>query len=117
MDRFPKLSTGAAAQYPAEREGRRATDTRRFIDSSEQRYRDFAQSKRTWRLRLDKLTPGELADIREFFIRMRGSQTEFEFEDPWTGSIVSPCRFAQDAFRDEIGAENSGSLTVTIRES
>jgi hypothetical protein len=116
MDRFPKLKTGAAAQYPAQRETRRATETRRFLDSAEQRYRDFAEAKRSWRLRLDRLTSSELADIREFFVRMRGSQTEFEFEDPWTGAIVSPCRFAQDALTDQVGSENSEGLTVTIRE-
>jgi hypothetical protein len=117
MDRFPKLKTGAAAQYPALREIRHATETRRFLDSSEQRYRDYAQAKRVWRLTLELLTSSELADIREFFVRMRGSQTEFEFEDPWTGSIVSPCRFAQDALTDQVSAENSETLTVTIRES
>jgi hypothetical protein len=117
MDRFPKLKTGAAAQYGAEQEARRATETRRFLDASEQRYRDYEQAKLTWLLRLDLLTATESAEIREFFIRMRGSQTEFEFEDPWSGLVVSPCRFAQDALTDRLEGEKSESVTVRIRES
>ena len=117
MDRFPKLKTDAAAQYPSQREARHATETRRFLDTTEQRYRDFGQAKRAWRLRLVRLTSSELAEIREFFVRMRGSQVEFEFEDPWTGAVVSPCRFVQDALTDRLGSENSESLTVMIREA
>ena len=117
MDHFPKLKTGAAAQYGAQRELRRATETRRFLDASEQRYRDYGQAKRTWLLKLDLLTATEAAEIREFFIRMRGSQTEFEFEDPWSGLVVSPCRFGQDALTDRLEGESSESVTVTIREA
>ncbi|MEZ5365161.1 MAG: hypothetical protein R2748_23245 [Bryobacterales bacterium] len=117
MERFPKLKTGAAAQYGAQRRARRATQTARFLDSSEQRYRDFSGEKRSWVLRLEQLTSTELADIRDFFIRMRGSQTEFELEDPWSGSVVSPCRFDQDEMTDRVGSEGSESVTLTIRES
>jgi hypothetical protein len=117
MERFPKLKTGAAAQYPSQREARHATETRRFLDATEQRYRDFAGAKRSWRLRLNQLTSTELSEIRDFFFRMKGSQTDFEFEDPWTEAIVSPCRFGQDALTDHLGSENSESLSVTIREA
>ncbi|MCB1019444.1 MAG: hypothetical protein H6509_10870 [Bryobacterales bacterium] len=117
MERFPKLKTGAAAQYGAQRQARRSTQTARFLDSSEQRYRDFAGEKRSWAIRLEKLTSTELADIRDFFIRMRGSQTEFELEDPWSGAVIAACRFAQDEIADRVGGESSESVTLTIRES
>jgi hypothetical protein len=116
MERFPKLKTGALAQYPAERSIGSAVETRRFVDSSEQRYLDAAEPKRSWRLDLRQLIPTELAEIREFFELVRGSRDEFEFEDPWTGAVVSPCRFGQDALTEQLLRENSESVVVTILE-
>lgn len=116
MERFPTLKTGAQAQYPAERRLEYATEAHRFLDSSEQRYVDHAEVKRSWRLELDQLSPTENAAIREFFDRMRGAQTDFEFVDPWTGQVAAPCRFAQDGLEDRLLRESSESTSVTIRE-
>jgi hypothetical protein len=116
MDRFPTLKTGAQAQYPAERRLAYATEAHRFLDSSEQRYVDHETPKRSWRLELDQLSPAENAAIREFFDRMRGVQTDFEFVDPWTGQVVAPCRFGHDELEDRLSRESSESTAVTIRE-
>ena len=117
MERFPTLKTGAAAQYPAERSLVFSTETKHFLDSSEQRYVNTAAAKRFWRLNLSLLTPTENAAIREFFDLMRGSQTDFEFVDPWTGLVVAPCRFAQDELAYRISGELDEAVTVTIREA
>ncbi len=116
MERFPSLKTGAAAQHPTQRQIRYGIETRRFLDSSEQRYSDLDAPKRSWRLELSLLTPTELAAIREFFVLMRGSRTTFEFEDPFSGAIVSPCRFSGDAIADRLLDENAEGVTLTIRE-
>ena len=116
MERFPTLKTGAAAQYPAQRSLRYGTEARRFLDSSEQRYLDIAAAKKAWVLELSLLTPTELAEIRDFFIRMRGSQTDFELEDPWTGAVVSPCRFDDDTLNESLLEEYSEGVSVVIRE-
>ena len=39
MSAFPKLKTGAVAQYPASRALSQATEVVRFLDGTEQRYR------------------------------------------------------------------------------
>ena len=117
MERFPKLSTGAAAQYGAQRTLRLQTAAHRFLDTSEQRYRYSAEGQRSWRLAFDNLSAGEAAEIREFFVRMRGSQTEFELEDPWSGTVVGPCRFTHDELVERASDERSESLTVVVRES
>lgn len=116
MERFPKLKTGAPAQYPAELRIRYAAETRRFVDSSEQRYADMKQPKRSWRFDLSQLTSTELAEIREFFERVRGSGEAFELEDPWTGSIVAPCRLADDTLVEVLRRETSEGVVVTIQE-
>ena len=116
MERFPTLKTGAAAQYPALRRLRYATEARRFLDTSEQRYLDIASPKRTWRLDLRLLTPTELAAIREFFVLMRGAQTTFEFDDPFSGTVVSPCRFGQDSLTERLSDESAEAVAVTIEE-
>ena len=41
MNEFPKLKTGAVAQYPAQRTTRYSTHVMRFMDGSEQRYREL----------------------------------------------------------------------------
>ena len=116
MERFPTLKTGAGAQYPSERRISYSTETKGFVDGSEQRYVNTQTPKRSWRLDLASLTPAENAAVREFFDLMRGAQTEFELIDPWTGQVVAPCKFAQDELTDRLLHETSESVTITIRE-
>ncbi len=42
MNEFPKLKTGAVLQYPAAKRLECLTQVTRFLDGSEQRFRDFA---------------------------------------------------------------------------
>ena len=96
MAQFPKLKTGAIAQYPATKEYRFSTVTSSFVDGTEQRYRDLRGSRQRWVVNLSQLDDGEIAELLEFFRIQQGRLGEFDFEDPWTQMVISNCHFEQD---------------------
>ena len=116
MPEFPKLTTGVVAQYPSTREVRLSSEALRFLDSSEQRYRTSATPRRRWVIELDLLTATEAAALREFFAAMRGSAGRFDFEDPWTGLLVSDCRLGEDELVLSARAESDARTVVTVWE-
>jgi hypothetical protein len=117
MAQFPKLKTGAVAQYPVSRSLRFSNETARFLDSSEQRYRDFKAGRRSWTVRLNLLDDTELTEVREFFVNRRGRFETFDFEDPWTETVVPNCRFAEDAFEAWCLGEVDNTAEVRIVET
>lgn len=116
MARFPKLKTGVVAQYPAVREQRYGTEIHRFLDSSEQRYRDRAAGRKRWVLQLEQLDETETARLARFFEEQQGRLAVFEFEDPWTGTVVEKCRFGEDRFPMVEHCESRCSLQLTVEE-
>ena len=116
MARFPKLKTGVVAQYPAVREQRYSTEIRRFLDCAEQRYRDFAAGRKRWVIALEKLDETETARLARFFDEQQGRRGIFEFEDPWTGTVVAQCRFGEDRFPMIEEGESRCSMQVTLEE-
>lgn len=116
MPDFPKLKTGAIAQHPSTREVRLSSESLRFLDSSEQRYRDSAAARRRWVIELNLLTPTEAARLREFFVAMKGSAGRFDFEDPWTGLVVNDCRFGEDEIALSVQSERDAQTVVTVWE-
>ena len=117
MAQFPKLKTGAVAQYPAVREQRYSTEVKRFLDNAEQRYRDFAGSRKRWVIQLEKLDETETARLARFFEEQQGRFGTFEFEDPWTGAVAGPCRFGEDHFPVQEECESQCSLRLTVEEA
>ncbi len=67
MAQFPSLKTGVVAQYPSTKEYRFSTETRRFVDGSEQRYRNFRGSRQRWVVNLSQLDESEIAELADFF--------------------------------------------------
>lgn len=116
MARFPKLKTGAVAQYPAVREQRYSTEVKKFLDCVEQRYRDFAAARRRWVIALEMLDETETARLARFFDEQGGRQNAFEFEDPWTGTVIPQCRFGEDRFPMLEECESRCSLRLTVEE-
>lgn len=116
MAQFPKLKTGAIAQYPVTREQRYSTDVRKFLDCSEQRYRDYGSAKKRWVIALEQLDETEAARLARFFEEQQGRLGTFDFEDPWTGTIVTPCRFGEDRFPTLEHCETRCSVNVTVEE-
>lgn len=117
MTSFPRLRSGAIAQYPATKELRRRTQVLRFLDGSEQRHRIQGRPLRRWLLRLDWLTETELASVQQFFIDQGGQAGTFAFTDPWDGTVYPDCSLDQDQLVVQWLAVGRGAATVTIREN
>ena len=94
---FPTLKTGAVMQYPAKRTLEFNTDTIRFLDGTEQRFRDNPSVLHQWTIQLDLLDESELAALDQFFISNQGRFGSFSFTDPWDGTVYPNCSMAQDA--------------------
>jgi Conserved hypothetical protein 2217 (DUF2460) len=117
MSAFPKLKTGAVAQYPASRALVHATEVVRFLDGTEQRYRVREAAARRWVVRLDLLDETEIARLQEFFIAEQGRFGSFSFEDPWDGSVHANCSLERDEFEFELLGEARGRLVLVVREN
>lgn len=90
MPQFPVLKTGAAAQYPLERETRRGVRVMRFLDGSEQRY-VAKRARRRWVVRMDQLDEREAGTLSEFARRYFETLERFTFIDPADGSVHPHC--------------------------
>jgi phage-related protein len=117
MISFPTLLTGAVAQYPAGQTIRFQNQILRFLDGTDQRYRDTRGSSHTWEIRLQKLTEGELAAIDAFFLEMSGSFGSFLFTDPWDGTVYPNCSLSADSLTVTSIAETQGSTTLKVVEN
>jgi hypothetical protein len=114
MSVFPKLKTGVVAQYPVVREGRFSTVVSRFLDSSEQRFREGRGLRMRWVIQLSQLDESELQRLTMFFVEQQGRLGGFDFEDPWTGGTVAGCSFEDDQLQMISDGEFDGRTEVTI---
>lgn len=114
MTPFPQLKTGAVAQYPLTRALRFQNQVLRFLDGSEQRYRDAGGARRRWAIRLDLLDEGEMAAIEAFFEANEGAFGSFTFTDPWDAEAYTHCRLEGDVLELAATGEMRGSTTVTV---
>jgi phage-related protein len=117
MSNFPTLKTGAVLQYPAQKEVRYATDIVRFIDGTEQRFREYQTSLHRWMIRLELLDQGELQVLREFFRAQAGGAESFAFTDPWDGTAYANCTLEGGDMTLQLVDEMKGSTSLTIREN
>jgi phage-related protein len=114
MATFPKLKTNAIAQYPVARRAQFQNQTVRFVDGSEQRYRDSAGARLEWDIQLSELDEAELAAIEEFFLASQGTFGSFSFMDPWDGQVYDNCSVAADDLAFLTVAEMRGSAKFTV---
>ena len=117
MDTFPTLKTGAVAQYPASKTFRFQNQILRFLDGTDQRYRDSAGPLHTWEIHLDKLDEGEMAIMETFFADNQGSFNSFTFTDPWDGQVYPDCSLASDSLRLVSSNEMQGSVVLKVVEN
>src|SRR5689334_2384072 len=96
MATFPKLKTTAIAQYPLTRREHFQNQIVRFVDGSQQRYRDSGAANLEWEIQLSLLDEGELAAIEEFFLATQGTFGAFSFTDPSDGQTYDNCSIAAD---------------------
>ncbi len=117
MATFPRLKTGAVMQYPGHRSTLFRTHVSRFVDGSEQRYREFPTELKRWLIRLDLMTEGEVAALEQFHVSMQGRAGEFEFEDPWDGSVYTKCSFEIDEADFELAGPQRGQTVLVVKEN
>jgi hypothetical protein len=117
MPTFPSLKTGAVAQYPATRRIRYQNQALRFVDGTEQRYRDCAGPLRRWEISLSQLDEAEMAALEEFFAANQGASGNFVFVDPWDGATYPSCSLEGDGLGLETVAEMSGATSLTLIEN
>ena len=117
MAEFPKLRTGAVAQYPTSRSLAFSTRVVEFIDGAEQRYQDWSGKARKWKIRLELLDESEMAAIEEFFIASAGRTASFAFTDPNDNAIYPDCSFDDDSLSLEFEGEMRGKTTLTVKEN
>jgi len=117
MSAFPKLKTGAVAQYPAGRTSSYTTDVFQFLDGSEQRSPQIGAKQRRWMIELELLDDTELAELADFFQSQQGRFGTFSFEDPWDGTIYANCSFEDDELDMTLADESRGSLRLVVKEN
>jgi hypothetical protein len=116
MATFPSMRTSAIVQYPARRSVRYQNEAVRFVDGTEQRYRDSAGPLHQWEIRLDLLDEGELAELEGFFAANQGAFGTFDFTDPWSGQSYKNCRLAKDEVTMTASGELRGATVLVVRE-
>ena len=117
MATFPKLKTGAVAQYPATRSVRFQNQTLRFLDGQAQRYRDAGKGLLLWEIRLDQLDEGEQAAVEDFFIQNQGAFGSFAFTDPHDGHVYANCSLESDGLELAALSEMHSSIIVAVVEN
>jgi hypothetical protein len=115
MRLFPKLSSGAITQYPSTRELEQRTRIIQYTDGTEQRISRKAGHLRRWFIHLDQLSEAESDNVLTFFSQCRGRAEEFDFKDPWSGSVIPHCRFEQDDLTMEFTGNDGARTTLIIR--
>jgi len=114
---FPKLKTGAVAQYPAKRTMSFQNQILRFIDGAEQRYRDACATLHQWEICLKALDEGELVAIENFFLQNQGRFGTFEFTDPRDGRVYPNCSLMLDELELTGVEEVRGKTTLRVAEN
>lgn len=117
MATFPQLKTGAVAQYPATKSIRFQNQTVRFLDGSEQRYRDAAGPLHQWVIQLSALDESEMTSFEQFFETNQGRLGSFAFTDPWDGTHYPDCGLASDGLALGSVAEMRGKTSLTVIEN
>ena len=117
MSEFPRLQTGAVAQYPARRVTRYQTQVMRFVDGSEQRFREFGGPLRRWVIELTTLSDEEMEAMEAFFIAEQGGHGTFTFVDPWDDAEYTGCSLDNpDAFFNFTGLHD-GRTRLVVRQN
>jgi len=117
MQTFPVLKTKAVMQTPARKRTAFRNQTLRFLDGSEQRYRDSAGPLRSWVIQLNDLDENEMASLERFLRDSHGRFGTFEFTDPWDGAVHTNCSLAADGAAFVLLGEMRGRTTVTVVEN
>ncbi len=114
---FPTLKTGAVTQYPATKSTQYSSFVVRFLDGSDQRYRQFTPALLRWNVKLELLDESETRALEQFFLSQEGQFGTFSFVDPWTQAAYPNCSFEQGTFAFQLAGESQGTVSLAIVEN
>jgi hypothetical protein len=114
---FPRLKTNAVMQYPAARDVAYSNSILRFIDGSQQSYRETAGAMRRWHVRLDLLDHWEISVLQLFFEVNEGRYGSFTFVDPWDGTEYPDCSLDQDNFDFTLQDEMRAITMLVVKQN
>ena len=114
---FPTLKTGAVTQYPAKKILQFNTYAIRFLDGTEQRFRDNPSVLHQWTIDVDLLDEAELGTLDQFFVANEGRFGSFSFTDPWDGTVYPSCSFASDDLALQFKDVARGATQVVVKEN
>ena len=117
MNEFPRLKTGAIAQYPADKSTGYCTHVVSFVDGSEQRFGAYCKPLKIWTIRLSLLDEQEVNLLTEFFRNRNGAAGAFSFTDPWDGQVYPNCSFYSDEMPVDVKGYADHHIAVVIREN
>jgi Conserved hypothetical protein 2217 (DUF2460) len=117
MATFPTLKTGAVIQYPATKSVHYSSFVVRFLDGTDQRYRQYGTPLHRWAIDLELLDEGELNTLEQFFIAQEGSFASFIFVDPWTQTSFPNCSIDQDILDYQLSGESQGAMKLIVSEN
>jgi hypothetical protein len=115
MAEFPKLKTGARAQYPLTSELSMTTRVLPFLDGAEQRY-PVKRARRRWVVELEMLDESEAAVVEQFVRTHLETLETFTFTDPWSGTAYTGCVLENAAQLVTALAEGRCRTSVAIAE-
>ena len=115
MNTFPAISSAAVTQYPAVIQYSQAVQVLEFLDGSDQRYQFQPMPLRMWRINLAQLNEDEIQLIESFFMNQQGAYSSFVFPDPFTGTDVSNCLFADSTLLSTyVDVDNSTTICWVV---
>jgi hypothetical protein len=117
MANFPLLKTNAVMQYPAKRDFRFDNTVLRFVDGSQQCYRETKDALRLWPIQLDLLDESEVAGLQAFFLTNQGRLGSFSFVDPWDDTEYPDCSLDQDSFEFTLLGEMRAKTVLVVKQN
>ena len=117
MAEFPRLKTDAVMQYPATRDIEFSNSVLRFVDGSQQGYRETLNALRRWHVRLDLLDELEIFGLQVFFAANEGRFANFRFVDPWDGTEYPDCSLDHDSFEFKLHGEMRASAWLVVKQN
>ena len=89
----------------------------RFVDGSQQCYRESLDALRRWHIRLDLLDEWEIACLQAFFAVNEGRYGSFSFVDPWDDTEYPNCSLDQDSFEFKLLGEMRASTMLVVKQN
>jgi hypothetical protein len=89
----------------------------RFVDGSEQRYRDYPSALREWTVDLSLLDEAELESVADFVRAMQGRGGTFVYTDPISGVEYANCSLAADDNECTFEGELRGRTRLRVRQN